>query len=60
MKLLSTADDSLAEDESIPTFWYADYSYYLTEVLVESRTKHSYLEWLNDNSTLNRKFIKPN
>ena len=61
MKLLSTVDDSIAEDGSIPSFWYGGYSYCLFEVLSTDKAfKQSYISWLNDNSSLNRKFIKPN
>ena len=60
MKLLPTTDDSIEEDGSIPSFWYEGYSYYLLKVLSTNEySKQSYIAWLNDNSSLNRKFTKP-
>ena len=60
MKLLHTTDDSIAEDETIPSFWYEGYSYCLFEDLHTELFKQPYISWVNDNSSLNRKFIKPN
>ena len=60
MKLLTTTDDSIAEDGSIPSFWYGGYSYDCLHKLKPYFKSEPFSRWVKDNKTLNRKpILKP-
>ncbi len=57
MKLLPTTDDSAAEDCSIPSFWYREYSYNCINKLQQYYKQEPFIAWVKDNESLNRKPI---
>ena len=67
MKLLTTTDDSMTEDGSIPSFWYRGYSYSYIGYSYDRNAKlkpyykpEPFSKWVEDNKTLNRKpILKP-
>ena len=57
MKLLPTTDDSIAEDGSIPSFWYRECSYNYANKLKPYYKPEPFIAWIKDNESLNRKPI---
>ena len=57
MKLLPTTDDSIEEDGSMPSFWYRECSYNYDRRLKPYFKPESFIAWVKDNESLNRKPI---
>lgn len=57
MKLLPTTDDSVAEDGSIPSFWYRECSYTCSNELKPYFKPEPFIAWVKDNESLDRKPI---
>ena len=57
MKLLPTTDDSMAEDGSMPSFWYRGCSYNWANELKPYYKPEPFIAWVKDNESLNRKPI---